>query len=76
MDYKKEAKRIYERVLQWMPNIRNFDRIGRTKKCALICVDEKIKTIQYVCELKNGMSTEELQHISDLLKVKTEIENL
>ena len=46
------------------------------KQCALICVDEKIETLQHICYLKKGMSKEELEHLAELLEVKQEINNL
>ena len=52
------------------------ENIVIAKQCALICVDEKIKTVQELCELKNGMSEDELAFIGELLEVKQEIEKL
>ena len=49
---------------------------NQAKQCALFCVDEKIKTVQELCELKNGMSEDELAFIGELLEVKQEIEKL
>ena len=40
-----------------------------TKKLAIICVNEKIRSVQKVCDLKDGMTSPELKYISELLEV-------
>ena len=49
---------------------------SKAKECALICIEEKIKTFKDICNLKKGMSKSELEYLGRLIKMQKQIEAL
>lgn len=81
MTPKEKANELFDKyyvlILQTESDISEELQISiLAEKLALIAVDEKIKTVQDICDIKNGMTKEELEHITFLLDVKNEIEKL
>ena len=72
----KTAKRLVTMYFQIQEPYFRMPDLRLAKKDSLICVDEKIKTVQEVCELTIGMSKEQLLYLTELLDVKQAINKL
>ncbi len=48
MTPKDKARELVNEFMVWQPNLENFDRIGRSRECALICVNKILGQAQMV----------------------------
>lgn len=64
-EIEEKAKELIEKLLLFQPLIPDYDREGQAKQCALICVDEMLKTINGYQEFYGVgcLSIDELQQV-------------
>ncbi len=70
MKAEEKAKELIANLLLFQPLIPDYDREGQAKQCALICVDEMIKTINEYQEFYGVgcLSIDELQQVKQYIK--------
>ena len=72
---KAKAEQLVKQFYLLLDSEGNF-RNEAYKQCAVICVNEKIDTLHDICNLNQGMSKQELKHLSGLWELRNEIGNL